>query len=133
MTWPKIPWNKGKKFPYKPKIKLKGKIPWNKGKRNYYSKSARKRIGKGGKLRMGKNNGNYNGKRWKAPNGYVYIIVKGSRRPEHRIIIENILGRKLKKYKEIVHHKNHIKHDNRIKNLQMLTIGEHNKVHPRTK
>ena len=29
----KVPWNKGKKFPYKPNPKLKGRITWNKGKK----------------------------------------------------------------------------------------------------
>ncbi len=24
-------WNKGKKFPYKPNYKLRGRVPWNKG------------------------------------------------------------------------------------------------------
>src|SRR6185312_1730733 len=47
---------------------------------------------------------------------------------EHRIIIENHLGRILNK-NEVVHHINGDKKDNRIKNLQVMDSKEHNKLH----
>lgn len=48
--------------------------------------------------------------------------------PEHRIIMEEILGRYLKK-NEAVHHINGIKHDNRPENLIVLTHSEHAEFH----
>lgn len=47
---------------------------------------------------------------------------------EHRYIMENILGRKLKR-NEVVHHKNGDKSDNRLENLEVMTLSEHGKFH----
>jgi len=60
---------------------------------------------------------------------YRYIKDKdGKYCKEHRIIMENYLNRNLDP-SELVHHKNRIKDDNRINNLELLSIEEHNKKH----
>lgn len=48
--------------------------------------------------------------------------------PQHRIIVEKSIGRYLQADEE-VHHINHVKDDNRLENLQLLTRMEHRKLH----
>ena len=47
---------------------------------------------------------------------------------EHRKIMEEHIGRKLNRY-EVVHHINGNKKDNRIENLQLMTLSEHSRLH----
>ena len=66
---------------------------------------------------------------------YYYVMVKdhpGGDKDgyvlEHRYVMEQKIGRYLTN-NEIVHHINLNKLDNRIENLQVMTIAEHDKLH----
>lgn len=65
---------------------------------------------------------------WWTHNGYiagnVWVDGKKIRVRQYRWIMENALGRKLKR-NEHVHHINGIKSDNRLENLQVMTATDH--------
>lgn len=56
-------------------------------------------------------------------NGYTMIRVGGALRYEHRIVMEQILGRPLEKY-ENVHHVNGARNDNRPENLEVWLTSQ---------
>ena len=64
--------------------------------------------------------------------GYRKIYVDGKQVPEHRHIMEQHIGRKLLPFPiEIIHHKNGIKLDNRIENLEIMSASLHHSHHAR--
>lgn len=71
-----------------------------------------------GSVRRNKNAGN---------NPYVRKVINGVRVKLHRYIMEQHLGRKLNR-KEVVHHINGNPKDNRIENLQVMSLRDHSKL-----
>jgi len=129
--------NKGKTFPADkfPNYGMRGKKATMEtrikmslsGQGRKFSKIHRKKISIN-KLREKNPNWKYGRIKWKS--GYVGILVGqgksgGKYVMEHRLVMEKHLGRKLDK-QEYVHHKNAIKDDNRIENLELILRG---KVH----
>ena len=76
-----------------------------------------------------KNHPAYNGGTYHAPSGYIYLRQPdGTYKAEHRIVAEEMLGRKLNE-NEIVHHIDENKQNNSKDNLIVMTREEHAKLH----
>ena len=86
--------------------------------------------------RRGRDSFTWKGGKYKDKNGYVLVwlspdsryfpmaYAKNSTIMEHRLIMAEYLGRCLYPW-ELVHHKNHIRDDNRIENLELATRDGH--------
>jgi len=59
---------------------------------------------------------------------YIKKRVRGVNVPLHRAIMEKFIGRSLLP-NEIVHHINGDRYDNRIENLEIVSPGDHSKLH----
>lgn len=70
------------------------------------------------------NHHNWRGGRHPDKDGYIRVTTEEGRRPEHCVVMEAKLGRKLYPH-EKVHHKNGVKDDNRSDNLELWV-----KAHP---
>lgn len=70
---------------------------------------------------------NYKG-RIKHSAGYIVRTGNKKRELEHRVLIEQMLGRQLTRH-EVVHHVNGDVTDNRLENLRIMSQSEHIKLH----
>lgn len=91
------------------------------------------KIGKNYGL-IGPNNSNWKGGRANQ-GGYIAILIPdhpfsdiNERVKEERLVVEAHIGRFLTK-KEIIHHKDEIKTNNKIENLQIVSTSGHAKIH----
>ncbi len=131
----------GKKRPeVKQWLKLfkKGHKAWNKGKKGLITNTGRTWFKKGQKPSekqrqiarqnwLGEKNPRWSGGQYTDKHGYKFIHDDKNRwRKEHRIIVEKIIGRELKKW-ETIHHINEIKTDNRSENLYYFSNDSQHK------
>lgn len=61
--------------------------------------------------------------------GYRYLLVDGKRVAEHRVVWERHHGPIPPGFH--VHHRNHVRDDNRIENLELLPAPDHGRLHAR--
>lgn len=101
---------------------MQGKIgPEHRGKPRTFTSEHCKKISE---AKLGKGKGLS-----KKPNGYLEITLGENKgRGLHRVVVEKTLGRKLDAG-EVVHHINGVRDDNRPENLEVMTRGEHARLH----
>ena len=97
------------------------------GKRNSEESNEKNR-----QAHLGNKHNNWKGGRYIDKDGYIVIYRPYHPIFEHRLVMEKYLGRQLTS-DEDVHHKNGIKTDNRIENLQLITHSNHIKLHHENK
>lgn len=66
--------------------------------------------------------------RFTRPDGYVAVKIGDQFQLEHRVVMEKHIGRKLQSW-EHVHHINEVKDDNRIENLEVMSVSDHASRH----
>lgn len=100
------------------------------------SKETKRKISEGRRGHF-KRQSKYGGHTKKRDDGYIKVYcpsnpgaTKDGYMMEHILVMEEHIGRALKE-DEVVHHINHIRDDNRIENLQLMTFKEHAALHMR--
>lgn len=128
-------------IPSKPRMTAKAKekiSKANKGNRRaagrVVSEETRKKLSASLKGRI-KKPSKYGGHRKQRSDGYIAVYVpdhpysaKDGYVLEHILVMEEKIGRYITR-DEVVHHKNHIRNDNRIENLELMTFKEHSRLH----
>ena len=105
-------------------VALKGQIPWNKGMKGIVKYSEETKLKRKGMF-TGDKNPAWKGGRFTEKRGYVNVWVpdhpyanKSGYIREHRLVMENHIGRYLTK-DEVVHHKDENPSNNDISNLEL--------------
>ena len=118
----------------KRKISEKNKGRPSSLKGRHLSKETKEKISKAHKGRF-RNKTEFGGHKKQRQDGYICVYVPNHKNAtkegyvmEHILIMEHHIGRYLKD-DEVVHHKNKIRNDNRIENLQLMTFKEHAGFH----
>ena len=104
---------------------------WSKGKPRKQETKDKIREALTGRKRpefWGKNNPSYKNGKTKNSRGYIIVSHQGKRIPEHRMIVEKIVGRELDRMEE-VHHMDENKSNNDINNLYLFTKKDHRIYH----
>lgn len=104
-----------------------GKPAWNSGKKGLYraSEETRKKLSEKSKTRKRKK---WHQERYINKYGHVFIWIDDKKIAEHRYIMQKFIKRPLTRH-DIVHHKNGIKDDNRIENLELIIGNGRNYFH----
>lgn len=110
----------------------KGRVSSQKGKKLSDETKEKMRKAKIGKYKI---KSEFGGHKKRRKDGYIAIYnptypraSKDGYVMEHVFIMEKHIGRLLNN-NEVVHHKNKIRNDNRIENLQLMTLSEHARLH----